>query len=298
MTPLRLGVIGLSPGNGHPYSWSAIFNGYDHIAMEQCGFPVIPRYLEEQSFPESAISEAEVTHVWAQDRTIAEHIGQAALIGTVVNNFTDMIGHVDGVLLARDDVETHFDFAAPFLEAGIPIYVDKPLALTVDDAMRMIDRQQYPGQLFSCSALKYAPEFHLSEADRAAIGRIHHIQASVPKDWNKYAIHAIEPALLVGRDAGSLLRSQTWQAHDITNVIALYESGLQISITSYGALPTGITMLVHGDLGSKELVFRNTFRAFKAALSDFVQGILSRDVRSPSNSMVKAIQLVEAGRTQ
>ena len=24
---LKLGIIGLSEGNGHPYSWSAIFNG-------------------------------------------------------------------------------------------------------------------------------------------------------------------------------------------------------------------------------------------------------------------------------
>ena len=24
---IRLGVIGMSPGNGHPYSWSVIVNG-------------------------------------------------------------------------------------------------------------------------------------------------------------------------------------------------------------------------------------------------------------------------------
>ena len=32
---LKLGVIGLSEGNGHPYSWSAIFNGYDSVEMEK-----------------------------------------------------------------------------------------------------------------------------------------------------------------------------------------------------------------------------------------------------------------------
>lgn len=26
---ISLGIIGMTPGNGHPYSWSAIFNGYD-----------------------------------------------------------------------------------------------------------------------------------------------------------------------------------------------------------------------------------------------------------------------------
>ena len=120
MKQLRLGVIGLSPGNGHPYSWSAIFNGYDSEAMKSCGFPAIPRYLEMQQFPEDAIQEARVTHVWAQDAERAHHIASAARIGTVVRKFDDMIGEIDGVLLARDDAVQHAKFATPFLEAGLP----------------------------------------------------------------------------------------------------------------------------------------------------------------------------------
>ena len=48
MKELRLGVVGLSEGNGHPYSWSAIFNGCDMSFMKDCGFPVIPGYLAKQ----------------------------------------------------------------------------------------------------------------------------------------------------------------------------------------------------------------------------------------------------------
>ena len=44
---LKIGIIGYSEGNGHPYSWSAIFNGYNRVLMESCGFTVIPRYLEK-----------------------------------------------------------------------------------------------------------------------------------------------------------------------------------------------------------------------------------------------------------
>ena len=36
MKELRLGVVGLSEGNGHPYSWSAIFNGCDMAYMKDC----------------------------------------------------------------------------------------------------------------------------------------------------------------------------------------------------------------------------------------------------------------------
>ena len=52
---LKLGVIGLSKGNGHPYSWSAICNGYDHAKMLSCGFGVIPQYLSERKWPEAKL---------------------------------------------------------------------------------------------------------------------------------------------------------------------------------------------------------------------------------------------------
>ena len=68
---VKLGVIGLSPGNGHPYSWSAIINGYDPVFMKDCGFPVIPEYLAKQSFPEDSISNAEVTHIWTEDLNLS-----------------------------------------------------------------------------------------------------------------------------------------------------------------------------------------------------------------------------------
>ena len=31
---IKTGMIGISSGNGHPYSWSAIVNGYDKIEIK------------------------------------------------------------------------------------------------------------------------------------------------------------------------------------------------------------------------------------------------------------------------
>ena len=42
-SPLRLAMLGMIPGNGHPYSWSAIVNGFDPAAMAACPYPVIPK---------------------------------------------------------------------------------------------------------------------------------------------------------------------------------------------------------------------------------------------------------------
>ena len=44
----RLGLIGMSTGNGHPYSWSAICNGYDQGSWKTVAF------LLFQDIPKSA----------------------------------------------------------------------------------------------------------------------------------------------------------------------------------------------------------------------------------------------------
>ena len=296
MSPLRLGVIGLSPGNGHPYSWSAIFNGYDPVCMEECGFPVIPRYLEKQSFPQDAIAEAKVTHVWVQNNAIAQHVAKATLIPNVVGHYTDMIGEVDGILLARDDAENHFEFAAPFIKEGIPIYIDKPLALNAREAKKILDLQCYPGQIFSCSALRYAKEFQLSHADRLQVGRLSHIYASVPNDWNKYAVHVIEPLLLLAKERGTIEFIQTRQYDGSTTLVVEYSGGLQVTIAAMGLTCAPLSIRLMGDSGWRDLFFTDTYSAFKGALFDFIQGVICRDVRINSEFMLEVVNLIEYGR--
>ena len=102
----------MSEGNGHPYSWSAIFNGYNEQFMKDCAFPVIPSYLSRQNFPADAITGACVTNIWTQSISLSNHIARSANINTVNQNITDMIDQVDAVLLARDDSENHLKYAA------------------------------------------------------------------------------------------------------------------------------------------------------------------------------------------
>ena len=68
---IRLGMIGMNDGNGHPYSWSAICNGYDPIEMEKCSFPIIPNYLNKQKWPESKIENAPLSFAVSTDARYA-----------------------------------------------------------------------------------------------------------------------------------------------------------------------------------------------------------------------------------
>ena len=153
---IKLGVIGLSEGNGHPYSWSSIINGdFNEDAMDDCGYAGIPLYLKANRNT-LGIDGAQVTHVWTQDRKLSEHIAAAALIDNVVDNMEDMIGQVDAVLLARDDPENHKTMAKPFIEEDVPIFIDKPLTDNAEDLVEFVRYYEKGKSIMSCSSMRYA----------------------------------------------------------------------------------------------------------------------------------------------
>lgn len=297
---LKLGVLGLSEGNGHPYSWSAIFNGYNPDIMELCGFPVIPGYLEQQQWPESRIQGAEVVAVWTQDEALSQKVAKASKIPKVVSNPGNLIGEVDAVLLARDDAENHLELATPFLKAGLPIYIDKPIALSIADLNELYELEQYPGQIFTCSALRYSHELMLSQEDRQEIGEIRQIVAFTPKSWNKYAVHIIEPVLnlLPGFDepvSFSGANPNRFPEDTSGSLLVNWRSGVQTAFFATGDGITPISIRVVGAKGFKDLHFTDSFSAFKSALEEFVEGIRTQTVASPKSFNTLVVQLLERG---
>lgn len=295
---LKLGVIGSSEGNGHPYSWSAIFNGYDSVEMEKCGYPVIPRYLEQQQWPASQIKEARVTAIWTQDIALSRHIAKAAKIEHVVTCYTDMIGQVDAVLLARDDAYNHLQYAEPFLRQGIPIYIDKPIALSINDLDRLYALEQYSGQIFTCSALRYSKQLALTTADRQSLGPIKQISAFTPNSWSKYAVHIIEPVLNMLSEGDKLVEMTALASHRSNgsgSLMVCWESGIQTNFFALGNGQSPISIRVFGTSGWKDFTFTDSFSAFKAALQAFIQGILDKKVMSDRAFNTTVVQLLERG---
>jgi len=111
----------------------------------------------------------------------------------------DMIGKVDGMLIEAVDGNVHFDRARPFLEAGIPCFIDKPFSCNVADARKIVqlaEKKNLP--IFSSSSLRYATELveFLKDASHGAIiGAVAYGPA-----WKQsrnpglfhYGIHAVE----------------------------------------------------------------------------------------------------------
>jgi hypothetical protein len=117
----------------------------------------------------------------------------------LVDRPTDMIGKVDGMLIESQEGGVHWDRARPFLEAGLPCFIDKPFTCAVADARKLVElaaRKSVP--IFSSSSLRYAPDLAQFVAD-AKHGTILGAVAYGPASLHErnpglfhYGIHAVE----------------------------------------------------------------------------------------------------------
>lgn len=77
----------------------------------------------------------------------------------LVDDPIDMIGYIDGVLIESQDGSVHYERAKPFIEAGIPVFIDKPFTCSLEHAKaiaKLAERNKVP--VFSSSSLRYALE--------------------------------------------------------------------------------------------------------------------------------------------
>ncbi len=295
MSKLKLGVIGMSEGNGHPYSWSAIFNGYNPVYMKDCSFPAIPAYLAKQKFPADGLGHlGEVTHVWCQERSIAEHIAAASNIANVVINMEDMVGNIDALLLARDDAENHYEMAFPFLKAGIPIFIDKPLAVKTSEAEKIWTAQKKSNQVFSCSSLRYAKELILTEEEKEQIGEIKIVEGSVMKKWETYGIHVLEPLVAQLPNRGGLKGVKNISTGTHSQVLVQWEN-----VTGYfkttGNTPSPLEIKFFGDKGNITRTFSDSFNAFKNSLAEFINVIHHPEKNIAQAETLELVTILEKG---
>jgi hypothetical protein len=292
---LRLGIIGMSEGNGHPYSWSAIFNGYDFEYMKNCPFPVIPDYLSKQTFPDDCIPDTVVSHIWTQSNEMSKDVARSSKIDNIVKNAADMIGQVDAVLLARDDSENHYTMAKPFIEAGVPIYIDKPLCTTVKESERIYALEKYDGQIFTGSAMAYSNEINMSDEDWNDLGELQNVDAVTPKKWETYSIHIIEPVLKFFDYTANIINYSVNNFNNSRTLVLNWEHGITTCFKNLHKSSCPIKIVLYGSKSVHEINFTDTFSAFKNTLNEFVQIVQKKKKNESKEITLRSIEIIEKG---
>jgi len=294
---IRIAMLGMVEGNGHPYSWSAIINGgFDAAAMAQCPYPVIPQYLSAQPKSALGLTGTRVTHIWCENSADAAHVARAALIPNVVADPRAVIGEVDAVIIPTDIGGEHLDRARPFIEAGLPVFIDKPLTDREDHLQQFIAGQQAGHPILSTSCLRYSREYAAGRDRLAEVGELRLITMTMAKSWERYGIHALEGVYQFLPPGGWLSVRHSGTA--TANILHLrHRAGVEVVLVVIADLSGGFGCLnLHGTKGSiTGTQPHDTFHMFKTQLQTFINYLRSGVPPFPFAETVEQMGIIIAG---
>ena len=293
---IRLAMLGMVAGNGHPYSWSAIINGrYDAQVMAQCGYPVIPEYLGAELPKSLGLHGVRVTHIWCDDPDDARKVADATYIDQVVDDPIQVIGQVDAVVIPTDIGGEHLERARPFIEAGLPVFIDKPLTDNQDDLQQFAAWYREGRPILSTSCMRYSQAFIPLKADLETVGDVRLINCMMAKSWERYGIHALESVYGLLDPGGWIDVVNT--GNDERNMIHLrHADGVDVLLSVVADMAGGFGHVsVTGTQGRLEASFNDNFNAFKQQLAAWVaylrQGVLPFD----SAQTIEQMKIIIAG---
>jgi len=117
-----------------------------------------------------------------------------------VDSLDELRKSVDAVMVLSQDGSVHLARTKPFLEAGMAVFVDKPFACSLSDALRMVDiAAKHNAPLFSSSSLRYALEVQKVHEQATQWGKVvaadtFSLAPTHPKNPGlfHYGIHGVE----------------------------------------------------------------------------------------------------------
>ncbi len=200
---LKLGIIGLD--TSHAVAFTKILNDPDNphhvkgakvVAAFKGGSPDIPSSRDR---------------VDRYTKTLVEDFG-VKLYPTI----EAMCGKVDAVLLESVDGRPHLKQAKPVIEAGLPLFIDKPVAGSLKDAIAIFDlAQKRKVPMFTSSSLRFAKG--TLAVREGSIGKVTYCETHSPcslephhPDLFWYGIHGVESLFTVlGPGCISVRRGKT-----------------------------------------------------------------------------------------
>lgn len=296
---LRIGLVSAAtygymgaprqPGSFHGTAFASSFNGAapDAAKRHTWTFVTASRRLEG----------AQVVKVWDPQREWAERLAAACSIPTVCNEPEDCAQDVDAVIIVDDGSGRHGRYALAALQAGVPTFVDKPIAMTAVEAGEIVDTARQTGTpLMSASALRYVPDIVALRQDLPNLGAIHLATTICGNELVYYGIHALEMAyavlgpgavscLNVGQPGRNIVRVRFRDGRDLVLMVAAPEfarAGYQINL--------------YGQRGWRS-VQPDLANLYLYLLEQFLMLVRSgRQELAPLDEIVEVIAVLEAGK--
>ncbi|MEZ6064579.1 MAG: Gfo/Idh/MocA family oxidoreductase [Planctomycetaceae bacterium] len=208
---LRVGIIGLD--TSHATAFTKALNA-EQPAEALVGLRVVAAYPKGSPDIESSTSRVPGYTTEVQAMGVA-----------IVDSLPALLEQVDVVLLETNDGRPHLEQVLPVLKAGKPVFVDKPIAGSLEDAIAIVEAaRHYQVPLFSASSLRWLGEAQTVRggAHGAVLGCDTYspcsLEATHP-DLYWYGIHGVEALFTVmGTGCESVTRTSTADFDQVTGV--------------------------------------------------------------------------------
>ena len=178
----------------------------------------------------SEYSDIKVVGVYSNEPEAARAISEQYGVD-ILENYDSAVGEVDGIIVTARHGDNHYKYAAPYIKSGIPMFIDKPVTISEEEALLFMRELKENGVRFiGGSCLKYEDLIKKLRAERDDLvggettgGAI---RAPIASDspyggYFFYAQHLVEMACEVfGRYPKSVIATENG---DTKNVIFRYD---------------------------------------------------------------------------
>jgi predicted dehydrogenase len=272
---LRVGIVGSD--NSHALAYASLMN-VEHAVADR----------------------ARAVAICGQDPARTEEVAREGQIEQVVESPEAMLGLVDAVFVEHRHGDLHADAAVPFLERGIPVFVDKPLAKTLADCARIIGAANASGTwLTSFSSLRTSEETSSLAAKLDGIGTIRVGQFAGPCDFESeyggpifYATHVAEVALRLMGEEVETISAQRSGKMCVANVT--WPNDAIATFAYLGDAQYRFSASVHGTEGWVSGEIPANHAGYRTALGIILDGIESGERPFTDEQMVRPIAMVAA----
>jgi hypothetical protein len=199
---IRAGIIGLD--TSHVLAFSKTLNETPQ-KPEVMGCRMVAAYPKGSPDIESSVAR------------VPEYTEKVKALGVeIVPTIDALLDKVDVVFIETNDGRPHLEQLLPCLEAHKPVYIDKPIAGSLSDAIKIFDAAKKAGvPIFSSSSLRFGKNTQTVRA--GSVGKVASAETFSPASLEKthpdlfwYGIHGVESLFTVmGTGCQSVKRSQT-----------------------------------------------------------------------------------------
>ncbi len=242
---------------------------------------------------------ARVVAIYGEEEQRTKEVAEKGKIPRIVADPKEMIGLVDAVMVVFRHGDKHYPYARPFIEAGIPTFVDKPLAIKVADAEAMIELADKKGTLLtSFSTLRYAQKTVKFIEETKKIAPLTAGLSTGPADRESeygglpfYGIHAVELLLATfGYDVESVLAVERQK-----NILASvkYKTGALTAICFLGNASYVFHLVAYGKEGYLDH-FVDASTCYVDGLKVFLDMINTGKKPLSNEQLILPVRLLEA----